>query len=129
MNIDNKVLLYVIIGAFVFFTFIMPDVDKKHKDIRTRVKERLENISMSKPLQNSDKLDLNMCSKQCCKFTQWPVSGDAMGGPIPKEQLDKYIGSNYSCNGGSGSGCLCVSKESLEPLINRGSNSGSSMCK
>jgi hypothetical protein len=70
MNIDNKVLLYVIIGAFVFFKFIMPDVDKKHKDIRTRVKERLENISMDQKLQNSDKLDLNMCSKQCCKFTQ-----------------------------------------------------------
>lgn len=128
MNIDNKVLLYVIIGAYVFFTFIMPNVDKKHKDIRTRVKERLENISMDRKLQNTDKLDLNMCSKQCCKFTQWPVSGDAMGGPIPKEQLEKYIGSNYSCNSGSGSGCLCVSKESLVPLINRGGNSGSSMC-
>jgi hypothetical protein len=129
MNIDNKVLLYVIIGAYVFFTFIMPNVDKKHKDIPTRIKERLDNISMDRALQPSDKLDLNMCSKQCCKFTQWPVPGDAMGGPIPKEKLDKFIGSNYSCNSGSGSGCLCVSKESLEPLINRGGNSGSSLCK
>jgi len=129
MNSDNKVLLYVIIGAYLFFTFVMPNVDKKHKDIHTRVKEKLENIAMDKKLKDSEKLDMNMCSKQCCKFTQWPIPGDAMNGPIPKEQLDKYIGSNYSCNFGSGSGCLCVSKEDLEPVINRGGNSASSMCK
>lgn len=128
MKIDNKALLYILIGTYVFFTFIMPRVEKNSSGIVAKVKERLANISMDRQLQAGDKLDLNMCSKQCCKFTQWPVPGSTMEGPMSKEQLDKYIGSNYSCNSGSGGGCLCVSKESLTPLINRGGNSGSSLC-
>jgi hypothetical protein len=117
MDIDNKVLLYVIIGAYIFFTYIMPNL-QCNNNISTKVKERLENVIITK----KDKLDLNMCSKQCCKFTQWSLPQDLMKGPIPDDQLKDFIGSNYSCNFGEGSGCLCVTKDNLKNITNRGGN-------
>lgn len=122
MDIDNKVLLYVIIGAYIFFNFIMPRLECKNTDLSSKIREKLENISNSGSLKRNDKLDLNMCSKQCCKFTQWPVPNEITKGPIPQEKLKDFVGSNYSCNFGEGSGCLCVSKDSLKNIANRGGN-------
>jgi hypothetical protein len=113
---NNNVLMLVILGALVFFLFIMPQIDKRHIEDEAKLKEKLTN---TEPLV---KLDKNMCSRECCKFTQWPVPHDLKENHIPEEQLKEFISSNMSCNFGSGSGCLCVKKEDLNYLSKRGGN-------
>lgn len=120
-NNNNVVMLFVLLGAVVFFLFIMPLVDKEFNVEAETIKEKLENVELNV------KLDKNMCSRQCCKFTQWPIPHDLNEKIISEEQLDKYIGTNFSCNFGHGSGCLCVSRDDFDYLTNRGQNT-SVMC-
>ena len=119
---DNNILVLVILGAIIFFVFIMPMLDNKNSDETNKLKEHLNNIE---PIT---KLDKNMCSRQCCKFSQWPVPSDLNETTIPEDKLKDFIGSNMSCNFGNGSGCLCVSKDDFNYLSNRGGNSGTTMC-
>jgi len=120
---DNNVLLLVILGAIIFFVFIMPMIDRANASEEAKLKEHLNNTN-----EPAVKIDKNMCSRQCCKFSQWPVPHDLHEKTIPDDQLKNYIGSNLSCNFGSGSGCLCVSKDDFNYLANRGGNSSSQMC-
>jgi hypothetical protein len=121
---NNLVLATVLLGAVLFFIFVLPSLQCKQKKDLNNLKEKFAN--------NTDeikKLDKNMCSKQCCNHSQWPVPHDAKSGPIPKEKLANYIGTNLTCNFGEGSGCLCVTKDDFNYLANRGGNSGNNMCK
>jgi hypothetical protein len=119
---NNNVLLLVILGAIIFFVFVMPKLDDANN------KEHLNNLEKLINIEPTVKLDKNICSRQCCKFSQWPVPHDLNEQTIPEDQLKNYIGSNFSCNYGNGSGCLCVSKDDFNYLADRGGNSGSSMC-
>ena len=119
---DNNILVLVILGAIIFFVFIMPMLDKANATEESKLKEHLNNT------EPTVKMDKNMCSKQCCKFSQWPVPHELNDKTIPDDQLKNYIGSNMSCNFGNGSGCLCVSKDDFNYLASRGGNSGSEMC-
>lgn len=121
---NNNVLILVILGAIIFFVFIMPMLDKANASEESKLKEHLNNTNTEPTV----KLDKNMCSKQCCKFSQWPVPTDLIEKTIPEDQLKNYIGSNMSCNFGNGSGCLCVTKDDFNYLANHGGNSNSSMC-
>ena len=116
---NNNVLLLVILGAIIFFVFIMPMLDRANASEESKLKEYLNNTNAP-----TVKLDQNMCSKQCCNHSQWPVPHDAKSGPISKDKLKNYIGTNLSCNYGEGSGCLCVTKDDFNYLANRGGNSG-----
>lgn len=122
---NNLVLTMVLLGAVFFFIFIMPTIESKQKKDLNKLKEGFDN----KPNNEIRKLDRNICSKQCCNHSQWPVPHDAKTGPIPKDKLNNYIGTNLSCNFGDGSGCLCVTKDDFNYLANRGGNSGNNMCK
>jgi hypothetical protein len=113
---SNLVLVLVILGVAVFFVFILPLIDNKNNQ------ENLTNMPEIK------KLDQNLCSRQCCKQAQWPVPDDAISKDIPEKDLKNYIGTNLSCNFGSGSGCLCVTKDDFNYLASRGSNAGKDMC-
>ena len=121
---DNLVLATVLLGAVLFFIFILPTLQCKQEKDLNDIKEKFANES-----DDIRKLDKNICSKQCCNHSQWPVPDDAKTGPIPKEKLAEYIGSNLSCNFGEGSGCLCVTKDDFNYLTNRGGNSENNMCK
>jgi hypothetical protein len=116
---NNQILGLVILGAILFFIFVMPVIDS------TNTKEKLTNID------TITKIDKNICSKQCCKHAQWPVPHDMKSNDIPEEQLSNYVGTNFSCNFGEGSGCLCVTKDEFNYLSGRGGNAGStnSTCK
>jgi hypothetical protein len=109
---EQRTLVYIIIGAFVFFFLVMPMLSKE-----TFV-ETAENVS------SLPKIDTNVCSRDCCLHTQWPVAH----APVNKEMAAKYIGSNMMCNnGGSGNtqgGCVCFSKSDFNYLANRGTNAG-----
>jgi hypothetical protein len=119
---NNQVLVMVILGAVIFFIFVLPLLDDKKNKEAKKLKEGLDNIPEIK------KLDKNRCSKQCCKHVQWPVPHDAKTKEIPDKELENYIGTNLSCNFGEGSGCLCVTKDDFNYLSNRGSNAGKNMC-
>ncbi len=121
---NNLILATVLLGAVFFFIFVLPSLQCIQKKDLSKLKEKFAN--------NPDqirKLDKNICSKQCCNHSQWPVPHDAKSGPIPKDKLKNYIGTNMSCNFGEGSGCLCVTKDDFNYLANRGGNTGSNMCK
>jgi hypothetical protein len=122
---NNLVLALVLLGAVFFFIFVMPAIEFNRKKDLNKLKEGFNNKS-DKEIR---KLDKNMCSTQCCNHSQWPVPHDAKTGPIPKDKLNNYIGTNFSCNFGNGSGCLCVTKDDFNYLADRGGNSGSNMCK
>ena len=76
-----------------------------------KIIEHLDNI-----IPNNMKIDLNPCSQSCCKQTQWLPPFINNNNNISSE----YIGSNFSCNLGNGSGCVCFTKENSKFLENRG---------
>lgn len=121
---DNLILATALLVAVFFFIFVLPSLQHKQKRDLNKIKEKFANNS-----GEIKKLDRNICSKQCCNHSQWPVPHDAKSGPIPKDKLKDYIGTNMSCNFGEGSGCLCVTKDDFNYLANRGGNSGNNMCK
>ena len=122
---NNQVLGLIILGAILYFVYVQPCVD-------TKFQETLQDLN---PIT---KIDINKCSKNCCKFTQWPIKFELSANsrnlisdnkPIntnTNEDTSQYIGTNYSCNFGQGSGCLCMTKEDLSIIENRGSNTN--MC-
>ena len=63
------------------------------------------------------KLDTNTCSKSCCKFTQWKLP-DELEQNINKNNY--IVPTNFSCNFGNGSGCVCMTKKNFNYLSNRG---------
>ena len=111
----NKFTSFIII-MLIFFTCI------KIYSILFIVSKNIikENLDNNNKITNSEynkfKLDLQPCSYNCCKHIQWP---------LPKE-LDKnnpnndYISSNFFCNNGKGSGCVCLNKNNLNFLSNKG---------
>lgn len=95
---NNNIIIYSIIFILFFIIFNYNNIEK------------LNNT-------NSEiiKLDTNICSKNCCNFTQW----------LPEHMKNKnlnsnYLPSNYSCNFGSNSGCVCVTKDDKEFIENHG---------
>lgn len=92
--------------------------------------EKLENVDDSNNLYDYKLLDseiptidTNKCGPECCKQTQWPVPFE-LG---PKADSE-YVGSNMSCNYGSGSGCVCLKKNDFDYLSSRGNNTASDKC-
>ena len=108
---DNRVVLYAVVVAAVFFIFILPKLEKKFAQEESEVREKMESLRGS----SIRKLDTNKCSRDCCLYTQWPVPH------MPTKKSDKYVGTNFMCNG-NGGGCLCVSKKDREYLARRGQN-------
>lgn len=66
------------------------------------------------------KIDTNICSKQCCKFTQWPIPFNTKNPIINNETLNNFIPSNLSCNRGENGGCVCLTKDNFDYLSNHG---------
>jgi hypothetical protein len=116
---DNYILLIIIGAAILFFVFVMPMIESRN------TKENLSNVNADSQIP---KIDTNICSKQCCKHAQWPLPNELLSKDIPEEKLANYVGSNFSCNFGSGSGCLCLTKDNFDYLAKRGTNAGSNMC-
>ena len=114
---NNQVLIIVILGAILFFVFILPMIDEKCRNENKEMKESLENTNNHGP-----KIDQSLCSRSCCKHAQWPLPEELMTKEIPEEQLSNYVGNNFSCNNGSGSGCLCLTKSQYDYLASRGNN-------
>ena len=110
---DKDTFIILLCVGIIFFTIIMPYLDKLNHN------EQIENFASL--LQNDDirKIDQNLCSKQCCKHTQWPVPFNTNDPDLNPTIFKDYIGSNLSCNNGpSGGGCLCINKNDFEYIGN-----------
>ena len=109
---DNKVVIYAVVIAAVFFLFILPCIEKKEREEEQQIKENMSSL-MNEKLR---KLDTNNCSRDCCLHTQWPAPH------MPEKESSDYVGSNFMCNGGTGGGCLCVTKKDKNYLSERANN-------
>jgi hypothetical protein len=113
---DKKLLFILIFICIVFFVFILPMLDNKNMTEQFELQEQFENIGIVK-------IDQNICSRQCCKFTQWPVPFNTQD-PTSSNDSGNYIGSNLSCNyGQTGGGCVCYTKSDNDYLANHGQDS------
>jgi hypothetical protein len=109
----DTILVFGVIIAFLFFTYIMPLLEKQFNDDKKILKEGMQVLGNDHKI---NRLDLKQCSKNCCLHTQWSV-------PHIKHQPPKgYVGSNLMCANGSGGGCLCVTPKDLKNLEERGGN-------
>ncbi len=109
---DNKVVIYAVVIAAIFFLFILPCMEKKEREEEQQIKENMTSLINEK----LRKLDTNNCSRDCCLHTQWPAPH------MPKKEPSDYVGSNFMCNGGRGGGCLCVTKDDKNYLSERANN-------
>jgi hypothetical protein len=157
---NNNILILVILGAFVFFIFIMPILDEynnmqiidKYSNIKYNKEIEIVKISDNNKVVNKEieivkksdnnnvdnkeieivknsennrdktKIYENSCSRECCKFSQWPLPPELTEKKLLNESTDDYIGSNMSCNGGDKGGCLCFSKDNYNYISQRGGN-------
>jgi len=69
---------------------------------------------------NIVKIDQERCCKSCCSTKQWPVPNEMLDKSIPQAELSEFTPTNFSCNFGGKSGCVCISKEQINYLSNRG---------
>lgn len=145
MSNQNLTFLYIIGFIIFFYLFIMPYFDSKNNKYINNITlpptittaQLTTDSNVNNPEQNNNKLisrepmtiekldnifdnditkiDMNKCSKSCCKHAQWNI-------PFITQNPDynNFIGSNFSCNFGDGSGCLCVTKNDMNVLTNRG---------
>jgi len=117
MNTSEKDIILVIsvIIIFLFFTYILPFIEKQFEKDNEELKEQME--SLNNP-ENINRFDLKKCSKDCCLHNQWDVPH------MKKNKLieEGYVGSNLMCGNGSTGGCLCLKKKDLDYLEERGTN-------
>jgi len=122
---NNQSLLILITISIIFFVFILPNLEKQINQEQNELKEQFENLSFNTATINDKtlhKVDQKICSKQCCKFTQWPVNFNT-NNPNNNFDTSKYIGSNFSCNNGhTGGGCVCYETSDNNYLATHGQN-------
>lgn len=95
---------YIIIGVIlglVYYMYVMPTL-----------KENMESVEKVETVM---KADMQQCSRDCCKHTQWPV-------PHMDNEDKDHVGTNLMCNGGSGGGCVCMKDNDFEYLSGRAEN-------
>jgi len=97
----------IILMLCIFFIFILPKLEKKYKNNQ----EEFASLVL-KSTGPKLKIDKNMCSRDCCKWSQYKP-------PFMKHKKNKYIGSNFMCNNGNGQGCVCFDKKDFNKLANR----------
>ena len=121
MDKNNSTLIWAVIVIAIFFFIIMPMIENCYLNERHALKEALENVS------HGPKIDVNKCSRSCCKNNNWPYPEELQPKDMTPEELKNYIPSNFSCNLGSnsGGGCVCLTKENYNYLGSRGSNGSS----
>jgi hypothetical protein len=128
---DSFLILSILLGFFIFL-YIYPNIIIQNKKEGFIIDNKINNLiettsslpifidndsSIKEVKDNSiSKIDQNICSKQCCKFIQWPIPFNTRNPIISDETLNKFIPSNLSCTGG----CVCLTKDDFNYLSNHG---------
>ena len=131
---DSLLILSILIGLLIFF-YLYPNIINQSKKEGFQIDDQvnkliqsanapifIDNDSSIKEIKSNvmRKIDQNVCSKQCCKFIQWPVPFNTRNPTISDSTLDKFIPSNLGCNGGANGGCVCLTKDDFNYLSNHG---------
>jgi len=130
---DNTFLiLAILIGILIIFV-IYPNIMSQNQNEGFQIDQQVNKIltdaiKSAEPEKektvNTDvpKIDQRICSKQCCKFTQWPVPFNTRNPIVKDDVLNNFIPSNFACNGGENGGCVCLTKDDYNYLSEHGQN-------
>ncbi len=109
------IILSILIGILVIY-IIYPNIINQNYNEGFQIDQKVNQIIAN----NLPKLDQRVCSKQCCKFIQWPVPFNTKNPIVKDTVLDNFIPSNFACNGGQNGGCLCLTKDDFNYLSEHG---------
>jgi len=145
-------LLYTIVVVAIFVIYIIPWLEKCSKEqtdqlvdnwanTDTKLDKVSEKVSEKVPEKVSEKVEANLnemvyddnnydllkvdqlkCSSDCCKFNQWPLPYDL------NTPESNYIGTNFFCNNGNSSGCVCLTSTDMDVLSNHAGNLINNSC-
>ena len=125
------IILSILVGLLVIFV-IYPNILNQNQNEGFQIDQKVNEIltdaiksSQPEPLKentNLPKIDQRICSKQCCKFIQWPVPFNTRNPIVKDDVLNNFIPSNFSCNGGENGGCVCLTKDDYNYLSEHGQN-------
>ena len=116
----HKLLLLIVAVIILFILF-----DNTNQNNKNTTNEEQNQIPNKETFENNVlpvKIDTNKCSRDCCGLAQWPVPSELLSNNISSEELKNYIPSNFSCNLGANSGCVCLTQNDYNYLSNHGSS-------
>jgi hypothetical protein len=121
---DNTFLiLAILIGILIIFV-IYPNIMSQNHSEGFQIDQQVNKILTDTINKEKDvpKIDQRICSKQCCKFIQWPVPFNTKNPIVKDDVLNNFIPSNFACNGGENGGCVCLTKDDYNYLSEHGQN-------
>lgn len=119
---DNTFLiLSILIGILIIFV-IYPNIMSQNHSEGFQIDQQVNKILTDTINKDVPKIDQRICSKQCCKFIQWPVPFNTKNPIVKDDVLNNFIPSNFSCNGGENGGCVCLTKDDYNYLSEHGQN-------
>jgi hypothetical protein len=117
IDCNTITLILTLILIVIFFLILLPLNDNYYKK---KIKEQLTLLNQNNIDDENDKfkIDLNECSRDCCKYTQWKLPPEiALSND---KQYSNFIPTNLSCNWGKNSGCVCLDQKQFNYLSSRG---------
>jgi len=119
---DNTFLiLSILIGILIIFV-IYPNIMSQNHSEGFQIDQQVNKILTDTINKDVPKIDQRICSKQCCKFIQWPVPFNTKNPIVKDDVLNNFIPSNFACNGGENGGCVCLTKDDYNYLSEHGQN-------
>jgi len=113
---DNTFLiLSILIGILIIFV-IYPNIMSQNHSEGFQIDQQVNKILTDTINKDVPKIDQRICSKQCCKFIQWPVPFNTKNPIVKDDVLNNFIPSNFACNGGENGGCVCLTKDDYNYL-------------
>ena len=118
----HKLLLLIVAVIILFILFDNTNQNNKNKNTTNEEQYQIPNKETFVNNVQPVKIDTNKCSRDCCGLAQWPVPSELLSNNISSEELKNYIPSNFSCNLGANSGCVCLTQNDYNYLSNHGSS-------
>ena len=112
ITLNGNLVVVGVILALIIYTNYMPIFNDKIK----KVTEQMVGVTIFNNEETVNNVHNNKCSRDCCKHSQWPTPFRA------KSEEDNNVSSNLMCNGGNGGGCVCMNKDDVAYLSERGGN-------
>jgi hypothetical protein len=119
---SNKIILFALfIGAIVFYLWMTPVLEEPYGAFNALPYAMYKDKEDYYPKDSALLFSNNKCCKSCCK-NLWPLPFDVDDCPTCKDGNEKYVLSNYMCQGEKGAGCVCLDKQEANLLDRRGNN-------
>jgi hypothetical protein len=119
---DNTFLILAILIGILIIFIIYPNIMSQNHSEGFQIDQQVNKILTDTINKDVPKIDQRICSKQCCKFIQWPVPFNTKNPIVKDDVLNNFIPSNFACNGGENGGCVCLTKDDYNYLSEHGQN-------